>query len=536
MDDRRATVWVETDRPCEVEVLGTREPTWTVHEHHYALVVVEGLPVGSEIPYQVHLDRGQVWPEPGSPYPASVIRTFRDDETFRLAFGSCRRAAPFDADGLRQFGGDALVALAERMATASYEQWPDALFLAGDQIYADEPSEQMRARLRKLHRGSVDGLREEIRDFGEYTWLYEESWTVPAVRWLLSTVPTCMLLDDHDLRDDWNTSAAWRREVTAQPWWRARVTGALASYWVYQHLGNLGPDELAKDEMYRIVREVDDDAERTRRLDEFGWRADTEPGFARFAFSRDFGCDSLRVRMLAIDSRCARRLAPTREMVGVEEWRWIVDRALDPRPGDRIDHLLIGTTLPFLLPPAIHHVEGWNEALCAGAWGRAAARGSERVRQALDLEHWAAFRGSFAEVVRLLERIAAQPSAPASVVFLSGDVHNSYVRGAELRGAPETPSVHQLTMSPLRNPLGKALRLANRLAGTRVMSEVMHRLARKARVADVGLDSALRGGPWFGNGLMTVIMTGREARYQVEHVRLQGRRQVLRPTRTGVLT
>ncbi|MGW1633884.1 hypothetical protein, partial [Streptomyces anthocyanicus] len=29
------------------------------------------------------------------------------------------------------------------------------------------------------------------------------------VRWLLSTVPSCMIFDDHDVIDDWNTSAAW---------------------------------------------------------------------------------------------------------------------------------------------------------------------------------------------------------------------------------------------------------------------------------------------------------------------------------------
>ena len=43
-----------------------------------------------------------------------------------------------------------------------------------------------------------------------------------AVRWLLSTVPSGMLLDDHDLRDDWNTSLSWRRWATAQ----AVVAGA----------------------------------------------------------------------------------------------------------------------------------------------------------------------------------------------------------------------------------------------------------------------------------------------------------------------
>ena len=59
-----------------------------------------------------------------------------------------------------------------------------------------------------------------------------------------------MLLDDHDLRDDWNTSLSWRRWVTAQAWWPDRVDGAYASYWVYQHLGNLSPDELDADDVY----------------------------------------------------------------------------------------------------------------------------------------------------------------------------------------------------------------------------------------------------------------------------------------------
>ncbi len=38
-----AVVWVETDEPCTVEVLGHSEPTFCVAGHHYGLVIVEGL-------------------------------------------------------------------------------------------------------------------------------------------------------------------------------------------------------------------------------------------------------------------------------------------------------------------------------------------------------------------------------------------------------------------------------------------------------------------------------------------------------------
>lgn len=47
-----ATVWVETDRPCEVEVLGRKTATFEVEEHHFAIVVLEDLRPGAHA-YQV---------------------------------------------------------------------------------------------------------------------------------------------------------------------------------------------------------------------------------------------------------------------------------------------------------------------------------------------------------------------------------------------------------------------------------------------------------------------------------------------------
>jgi hypothetical protein len=43
VDPVSATVWVETDRACEVEILGRREPTFRVEERNYALVRIEDL-------------------------------------------------------------------------------------------------------------------------------------------------------------------------------------------------------------------------------------------------------------------------------------------------------------------------------------------------------------------------------------------------------------------------------------------------------------------------------------------------------------
>ena len=60
--ERDATVWVETDEACEVEVLGHTEPTFCVDGHHYALVCIEGLEPGSRSEYEVSLDGERRWP------------------------------------------------------------------------------------------------------------------------------------------------------------------------------------------------------------------------------------------------------------------------------------------------------------------------------------------------------------------------------------------------------------------------------------------------------------------------------------------
>ncbi len=72
-----ATVWVETDGPCEVQVLGHSATTFQVAGHHYGLVCVEGLEPAGHYPYDVALDGRTVWPEPGSDFPPSSIRTDR---------------------------------------------------------------------------------------------------------------------------------------------------------------------------------------------------------------------------------------------------------------------------------------------------------------------------------------------------------------------------------------------------------------------------------------------------------------------------
>ncbi len=534
VDQHRATIWVETNRACVVTVAVGDDrfgaPTWSVHGHHYALVRIEKLAPRVANEYTVALDGHRVWPPERSEFPASVIRAANPDAPFRLAFGSCRRSDPLDEDHFATIGADALAALANQMTAMGHQSWPDELLLIGDQVYADEPSDEILARLREAHADPSSEVVDEIQNYEEYTWLYHEAWTPPAVRWLLSTVSTAMLLDDHDLRDDWNTSLSWRRRVTAEPWWRDRVVGAYASYWVYQHLGNLSPDQLDADEVYAQILALTDDDERTRFLDEVAWRADVDPTSMRWSYYRDLGGAGRGVRLVAIDSRASRQLDPDdRRMVDAPEWAWVRAHVIDT--DHPYDHLVLASTLPWLLVPGVHHLEGWDEAISEGAWGRPGKWLGERLRQVLDLEHWAAFRESFDETIALLTRVVKEPSPPATVLLLGGDVHCNYTAAAELTGVdhPAT-TIHQLTMSPFRNVMPRVGKVANFVLNRKTFTSVVHRMARWADVPDVAMTWRIEHGPWFDNGVMIIELNGRSARLRLDHAHVVGGRQALATT------
>ena len=526
VDPVSATVWVETDRPCHVEVLGRRARTFCVGGHHYALVVVEGLEPGSSTPYEVRLDGATVWPPEQSAFPPSRIRTPGTHEEFRIAFGSCRYATPSTVDTAEAIPPDALDAYAARIAGQPENRWPDALVLLGDQVYADELTSPTRSWL-SLRRGEKAAPDAQVADFEEYTRLYAESWSDPQVRWLLSTIPSSMIFDDHEMIDDWNTSAAWRRKVTTNDWWPARISGGLVSYWVYQHLGNLSPQELAANETWQAMQamaEDTDDAEPMLR--EMAEHADREPASIRWSFVRHWG----DARLIMIDSRAGRVLdEQRRRMVDDEEFAWI-EAAMHRAAEEGVQHLIIGTSLPWLLPHAIHNIERWNETLNVRHEGRWRGRLAETLRQAADLEHWAAFGDSFERLGRALISVARgeHGPAPATALVLSGDVHHAYA--AELvHPTGLAARVHQLTVSPLHNQAPHPIRVGFRIGWSRWAKRFTAGLARLAKAEPSELQWDKQAGPFFGNQLGELVLDGREARFQLSVTEL-GReelRQVL---------
>jgi hypothetical protein len=512
--ETEALIWVETDAPCEVEVLGTRDRTFQVAGHHYGLVRCEGLQRGAWHEYEVRLDGERVWPALEG-FPPSAFHTYPKESPLEVVFGSCRVAAPHEPpysltkdEDERGREVDALHTLAQRMREQPRDRWPDVLLMIGDQVYADEVSPKT-LEFVKARRDITEPPGEQVLDYEEYTRLYRESWTEPAIRWLLSTVSTAMVFDDHDVHDDWNISRAWVEEAREDEWWREHIVGALASYWVYQHIGNLAPGHHADDDLLERVKQADD---AWPLLAEFAHRADETTDGARWSYCRDLG----RTRVIVIDSRAGRVLDEgRRSMLDEDEWEWLGQEL----EGD-FDQVLIATSLPWLMGTAMHYTEAWSEAVAGGAWGDRLARVGERLRRAGDLEHWPAFQESFGRLAELVRSVAAgeRGRPPASVGVLSGDVHHAYLfEVAFPRSAGVRSKVFQAVCSPYRNPLGKRERMVIRAGLSRPLGAVARALAATAGVEDPPVRWRMVGdGPWFDNQVATLRIDGRAIEMRLE--------------------
>jgi hypothetical protein len=515
VDETEATVWVETDDPCEVEVLGRKDRTFRVEGHDYALICLRDLEPGSSYEYEVRLDGELAWPPGESDFPPSVLRTIDPEAPLRIVFGSCRVAVPHrppytltkDEDPEHGREIDALYALATRMRELPQDQWPNLLLMLGDQVYADEEAPETRAFIRE-RRGTEGAPGEEVFDFQEYAQLYRESWGDETIRWLLSAVPSAMIFDDHDVHDDWNTSIAWLEEMRRKSWWEQRIACALASYWVYQHLGNLSPDKI---EERGLLDRVKSEPDAGPMLHDWARQVDWGSEGRRWSYSRDLA----EVRLVFLDSREGRVLREKpRRMFDDGEWEWL-EKVIS---GD-VRHLIVADTLPIFLPHAIHMLESWNDAVAAGAWSRLMKAPAERIRRALDLEHWGAFPHSFDQLIELVEAAASgrKGTPPASIVTLGGDVHHAYLARISFPDDAQVKSaVWQSVCSPFRNALSRREERVARAGDAEWAQRITRGLARAAGVSPPRVHWRLEQEPTFDNQFATLDIDGDRVDLRIE--------------------
>ena len=182
--------------------------------------------------YRYVLRQSRVPPE-GGPRTERVLTggevvTFSAEDDARqlaLAFSSCH--APVHHSELSEGHEEASLKSVERwksLADLPRSRY-DMLFLMGDQIYAD-------------------GIEVNFKDdtwFTRFVKRYHQQWEYREVRRVLSTRPTYMVLDDHDVRDDFGTVDEF--EGTTEQETETIIAEGLRAYRAFQHSHNPGgPD------------------------------------------------------------------------------------------------------------------------------------------------------------------------------------------------------------------------------------------------------------------------------------------------------
>ena len=76
-----------------------------------------------------------------------------------------------------------------------------------------------------------------------------------------------------------------------------------------------------------------------------------------------------------------------------------------------------------------------------------------------------------------------------------------------------TTRVHQLTVSPLHNQAPHPIRVGFRIGWSRGARRLTARLARFVRAEPTQLQWQKQAGPYFGNQIGELVLTGREARF-----------------------
>ena len=235
--------------------------------------------------------------------------------------------------------------------------------------------------------------------------------------------------------------------MRATDWWDEHCIGAMMSYWVYQHLGNLTPELIQRDDpVLARVLEADDDGERScastwrRRPRALRQPLELLPRHRLHAADRDRRARRARAR---------RGTTATWSTTPSGTGSWSRRRATST------------TCCSAPRSPTCSARGCSTSRLERGGRGRRLGRApgpgfGERLRQEVDLEHWGAFQGSFHKMVELQRAVGPGERGRAPGL----DRHavrrrpsRLPVRGRLPEGLGRRSAVWQAVCSPYRNPL-----------------------------------------------------------------------------------
>ena len=270
LSDTQAYIWGRTDGPgilyawvgqtpdlSDISQPTARSLPLMPQSGFAGIAPVDGLSPTTDYYYTVTLDETLNTP---MVYPYPKFSTFPEDgemRTFSFIFGSCFLPADENGGAIFDYINGLRVLRAQDPAKAFR-----FMLLTGDQIYADAYD--------RNGIGCCALSLEEYRDVYAYTW------SRPPFRKLLQKIPAYMILDDHEVDDDWTWTDAARIKAAIPVWdslirrWHGRpqserkitpdrVKNALQAYWEHQGMHARGYFlPLALDDTYRYTLAPDD--------------------------------------------------------------------------------------------------------------------------------------------------------------------------------------------------------------------------------------------------------------------------------------
>lgn len=258
------------------------------------------------------------------------------------------------------------------------------------------------------------------------------------VRKVLANVSTYMVFDDHDVTDDWNISRLWYDNVRKTKNGTRVISNALAAYWAFQGWGN-DPDKFSRKFIHKITDYLLDpeDENKAERYDFFLWK--------RHSWSYSIATTP---PILVLDTRTQRDFggynAPPKLLnrYGTDQLRgdWL---KIKPKYKSlQVAPLIVSATPVFGYSPI--------EFLQKLAYKIGLFFGNQTGKftsDNLDLESWVANKQGLSSFLNVL----AHSMNLSKVVFLSGDVHYSFVHKGRYQSGKNKLDYLQLTSSAMRN-------------------------------------------------------------------------------------
>ena len=466
-------IWAELSEHCDVQLLiipddrvtettiSVSATTVQVGGHYYIAPQVGGLQPSSWYTYSLSLPAENT--ELTTKDNSTLIQCFRtfdahtidsDDKRpgLRLAYGSCRKAEQDPSDALPAFG-----TWLSQHYTRREELWPHLLLFIGDQIYADQPPAEIVASHPHLQQGA--------QTFEDFCILYAHAWTCDAaVQQALAAIPTFMIFDDHEIKNNWNVEATWQSTFIRQGNEQLLIDG-LVAYWVYQGWGNLIQEATTKHPLLTVMlaaaQSGEDALEKLRdciradiyKLTSIRWHycIPTQPSI--------FVSNARTERTTILDQNPVEIYGPTRimsqeQMQDIEQW-------LQPQ---QQEFPIFVSSVPVLLPPLIgllQYLTGervWLTGPYPLRWlGRKLAHFQKSVAARVGFDHWPLYTTTWHEFLRLIEQ------KQQDIIILGGDVHFSYSLAAvsttthrrQQQGMQQTDAhLYQFVSTPIQNTLG----------------------------------------------------------------------------------